>query len=101
MKPLPAKLMVLPFVGLAALALVCSPQPGALPPPAETDPEAKALAEPIPDILRALLKNRLAHEVANGRRSLLEAAALFGALNELPPEAKRADRVDSRVNIPV
>ncbi len=36
--------------------------------------------------LRSLAKRQLAREAAEGRRSLLEAAALFGELNRLPPE---------------
>jgi WD40 repeat protein len=39
--------------------------------------------------LRTLAKDLIAREVAAGRRPLLEAAALFGALNRLPP-AQRA-----------
>ncbi len=38
-------------------------------------------------VLRHLARQTLAREAAEGRRSLLEAAALFGALGRLPPEA--------------
>jgi hypothetical protein len=43
---------------------------------------------PLPGVvfLRCRAKELLAEEVAAGRRSLWEAAALFGALNRLPPE---------------
>ncbi len=46
-----------------------------------------ALAEGFPEAvgLRVLAKRLIAREVAEGRRPLAEAAALFAALNRLPP----------------
>ncbi len=49
-------------------------------------PESMAEGFPEAAALRVLAKRRLACEAAAGTRSLLEAAALFGELNRLPPE---------------
>jgi hypothetical protein len=102
MKRWPAKLVVLPVVGLAALAFVCRPQPGRRPPLPEIDPEAEALAEGLPEtaILRAIVKDQIAREVAAGRRALLEAAALFRELNKLPPAPAKPTRIDPFLGIP-
>ncbi len=57
--------------------------------PAEGVPaaEAGASAEDLPEdtALRMLARRRIAREAAEGRRSLAEAAALFGALNRRAP----------------
>src|SRR5262249_30190005 len=70
-----------------AVAVVCcprTPDPAEVPPPAE----AEVLAERVPEtaVLRVNAKKLIAREVVAGRRSLLEAAALFRELNRLPPE---------------
>jgi hypothetical protein len=50
---------------------------------------AVTMMKAVPDtiVLRIHAKLQIAHEVADGRRSLVEAAALFRELNRLPPEA--------------
>ena len=50
--------------------------------------------------MRILAKDLVAGEVAAGRRSLFEAAALFGALNRLPPEAMPLSLTDSKAGGP-
>jgi hypothetical protein len=50
--------------------------------------------------LRLVAKDRIARDAADGRVSLLEAAALFRELNKLPPAPARPTRVDSSLNIP-
>jgi hypothetical protein len=53
--------------------------------------------------VRILAKNRISRDVIVGRLSLVEAAALFGALNRLPPQAtplSLADRRGSPLRIP-
>jgi hypothetical protein len=65
----------------AALPIVfCHRAPGPDQPPEPSSPEASA---PAPDIvtLRLAAKEQIAREVAAGRQPLVEAAALFGALN--------------------
>jgi hypothetical protein len=79
-----------------ALALVyCPPAPE----PVAPDPVAAPPAATWPDFLAAAAaKDRLARDAAAGRRSLVEAAALFRALDgrrpaaALPPPADPADR---------
>jgi hypothetical protein len=100
MRRTPAKLLAVPSVVLVTALLVCRwPEPGGPPPPAEADPEAAA---PVPDIvpLRLRAKDALSREVAAGRRSLVEAAALFRELNRLPPEPTKPSRVDPFLTIP-
>jgi hypothetical protein len=77
------KLLALTLAGFLAFALLGRPPgPEAPPPPAGE-------AEPLPEIVasRLIAKGQIAEDVAAGRRSLVEAAALFGALNRLPPLA--------------
>src|SRR5262245_37262773 len=86
MKRWPAVILALTLSG--ALAVVFCPRvpgPDELIPPTETE----ALAEGFPETpaLRMLAKKLIALEAAAGRRSLVEAAALFRELNRLPPEA--------------
>ncbi len=52
--------------------------------PASAEWPSSGFPETVP--LRVLAKQLLAREAAEGRRSLLEAAALYGALNRIPPE---------------
>jgi hypothetical protein len=70
-----------------ALAVVLSPRPheaDELLLPSGTYTATASLPETV--ALRMIAKRLLAREAATGRRSLAEAAALFGALNRLPPE---------------
>lgn len=57
---------------------------------------SKADREPSVEILalRPLAKCCIAHDVIEGRFSLLEAAALFGALNRIPPHAPNPSLLD-------
>jgi hypothetical protein len=68
--------------GVAALALTRRPAAPDVPHPAEVGAAGDASREVQ---LRIFAKVLVADEVAAGRRSLPEAAALFAALNRLPP----------------
>ena len=59
-----------------------APEPGQVLEP----PSPAVVASSDTAILRLVAKRLIAREAADGRRSLVEAAALFGALNRLPPE---------------
>src|SRR5262245_32853045 len=72
-----------------------SPRPGTGPGPEES-PEARQEAV----ALRIFAKDLVASEVAAGRRSLFEAAALFGALNRVPPQASALSLMDSKAGGP-
>jgi hypothetical protein len=100
MRASPRKFLALTLAGFVAFALLGrTPGPEAPPPPAgEADPLPEGLA------LRLRAKQQLAREVVAGRRPLVEAAALFGALNRLPPaaaEPARADAYVSALRVPV
>jgi hypothetical protein len=104
MKLTPAKLSVAPVAVVLTALLVCRPpEPAAPPPPPEPDPEAAALAAPWPDVvpLRLVAKQLLARAVADGRRSLGEAAALFRELNRLPPARGQPPEIVTHVHIPM
>jgi hypothetical protein len=94
MKRWPHYMLALTLFG--ALAVVFGPQPTE---PTEWVPfaETEALAEGFPEtaVLRTQAKKLLAREVAEGRRSLVEAAALFGALNRLPPVTPELSCLDN------
>src|SRR5262245_31059139 len=65
----------------------------AVPPPAAGDAVDQTVEPSWPDVVqrRLLAKDLIAREAAAGKWSLVEAAALFGELNRLPPEgAERA-----------
>jgi hypothetical protein len=98
-----------PYIPLAltltvAVAVVCCPR---VPEPAEPDtfPQAEVFGALVPETmaLRIHVKHQIAREVAAGRRPLVEAAALFGALNRLPPESielSRLGRIDASLRLP-
>src|SRR5262245_21940807 len=98
-----------PYIPLAltltvATAVVCCPR---TPEPAEPDaaPEAEVFGALVPEAmaLRIHVKHQIAREVAAGRRALVEAAALFGALNRLPPESVEPpilDGIDASLRLP-
>src|SRR5262249_45611966 len=72
-----------------------SPRPGTGPRPEESlEARQEAVA------LRIFAKDLVAGEGAAGRRSLFEAAALFGALNRLPPQARALSLMDSKAGGP-
>jgi hypothetical protein len=100
MKLTPAKLSVVPVAVVLTALLVCRPPLPDLPP---EPPVSAALAEAAPDVvaLRLVAKLQIAREVADGRRTLWEAAALFRELNRLPPEPAKPTHVVSPVHIPV
>jgi hypothetical protein len=88
----------------AAGAVVCHPR---APEPDEPDtpPQAEVFRPLAPETtaLRIHVKHQIAREVAAGRRPLVEAAALFGALNRLPPESIEPpllDRIDASLRLP-
>jgi hypothetical protein len=78
----------------------CRRTPGPDGPPEPPSPE---LAAPAPDIvtLRLVVKGQLAREVADGRRTLWAAAALFRELNRLPPERGQPPEIVTPVHIPM
>ncbi len=92
MRMTPRMLAVLGVTLLGALTPVCTRHPAG---PDEPAPavmsELGSAGERLPDLvaLRLAAKNLIAREVVDGRRSLVETAALFGALNRLPPESPR------------
>jgi hypothetical protein len=105
MRLTPAQLLVVPPAAVLAALLVCRrPQP-VEPAPPEADPDAAALAAGWPEIvpLRLIVKGQLARDAADGRRRLVEVAALFRELNRLPPEVPEMppEWYDSSVPIPV
>jgi hypothetical protein len=69
--------------------------------PAEPLSPEMAAAAPDTVVLRLAAKEQIAREVADGRRTLWVAAALFRELNRLPPEPAKPSRIVSPVNIPV
>src|SRR5262245_54400538 len=73
-------LLVLALVGVVAFALVRRPR-------ANREAELIPADDPSCEVvqLRILAKCRLARDVADDRRPLLEAAALFRELDHLPP----------------
>jgi hypothetical protein len=96
MRRLPVKILGLAIVAaLLAIALGRSPPGPEEPPPPAADPQ-EAVRQPLPEtaLLRPVAKRRLAREVIAGRLSLWQAAAQFGALNRLPPEAAYLSRID-------
>jgi hypothetical protein len=76
------------FLALAVAVTVAAVFAPHSPEPVEPDnPSAiDALARPVPETmaLRVWAKYQIAHDVAAGRRGLLDAAALYGELNQLP-----------------
>ena len=74
----------------AALSLaIARPRPTALP----ADPRADRPADSDAVIARTLAKHFVATEVARGRLTVPEAAAVFGWLNRLPPPTDPAEHV--------
>jgi hypothetical protein len=88
---------------LTALLVCRPPEPAAPLPPPDADPEAAALAAPWPDVvpLRLVAKLQIARAVADGRRSLWEAAALFRELNRLPPARGKPPEIVTHAHIPM
>jgi hypothetical protein len=73
----PRTILVTALAGSLAV-VYCRPAPG----PVEYDPPAEPAAAAWPDRLAVYVaKDRMARDAAAGRRSLAEAAALFGALD--------------------
>src|SRR5262245_27751055 len=98
MKLSPPKFLAV-VLAVAVLAVVFQPSPE---PDAPADLLATGtLAEGWPETaaLRVVAKRLVVREAAAGRWSLFEAAALFDALNRLPPEVVPA-RFDNFLNLP-
>jgi len=98
MRSLPYKFLAV-ALAIALPVAFCRRAPGPDQPPEPPGPE---MAAPAADTvaLRIVAKDQLAREVADGRRSLWVAAALFGELNRLPPEPDRPAWINSSVSIP-
>jgi hypothetical protein len=90
-----------PFIPLAValtaavVVAFCPHRPESAESPLLAEPEVVLEGFPEAVILRDLAKKRIAREVADGRRSLVEAAALFGALNRHPPQVPPLDLLDT------
>jgi hypothetical protein len=92
-----AKFLVLAVVTLAAGSMTVilgqSPSESGQPlQPLSAESEAPALCEVV--ALRATAKDYIIRDVIACRRSLIQAAALFGALNRVPPQSPRLSRAD-------
>ena len=72
-------------LALGALAAAASTLPRRPPEPPPAEAEATATAWIETATLRAIAKDRITAEVMAGRLTLLQAAALFGELNRVPP----------------
>src|SRR5262245_10702826 len=85
-----AQLVTILALALALGSLVNAvnklPRKPARPRPAETEEAAASLLETF--TLRGIAKRRITGDAAAGRLSLLQAAALFGALNRVPPASQ-------------
>jgi hypothetical protein len=81
------KLLAIPLAAGLALAVGGLRHCPSEPPPVIAVPDDSRLADPYPETvpLRVFAKRLIADDVAAGRRSLVEAAAMFGVLNRLPP----------------
>jgi hypothetical protein len=98
-----------PSPQVLALALAAGALPLALSRcrlPEDTPPPPSDTIEQVEDgysevqALRLVAKDRIARDTADGRLSLLQAAALFRELNKLPPAPAQPTRVDSSLDIP-
>ena len=81
---------------IGALTVVLCRRPPEPDPPAEYSRDAATEAV----VLRAAAKGLLALDVAAGRRTLFEAAALFRELDRLPPEPDPPPGFDPTLRIP-
>jgi hypothetical protein len=86
----PIRLLALSVLSLSATSLTiifgqCPPEPEEPVSPLVYEVEGPSLSQLI--ALRIVAKSRITRDVIAGRLSLVAAAALFGALNRLPPQA--------------
>jgi hypothetical protein len=97
MRVSPHKFLAVALAG-GVLAAFCRPLPEPEGPPITRG--AEDVGAGFPDIvpLRIEAKRLIARDAAGGRRTLVEAAALFGALNRLPPPAARLPDYDPDVS---
>jgi hypothetical protein len=86
--------------GALPLALSRCRLPEDLPPPPSDTIEQVEEGYSEAQALRLVAKDRIAHDTAAGRLSLLQAAALFRELNRLSPAPAQPTRVDSSLGIP-
>jgi hypothetical protein len=98
MRAAPRKFLAV-AIAVALPVVYCRHPAGPDGPPEPPSPE---LAAPAPETvpLRLVVKGQLAREVADGRRTLWVAAALFRELNKLPPEPAQPTRIDPFLSIP-
>src|SRR5262245_56953118 len=96
------KLLILALAAvLLALTLRrCPPGPGEPTPPPHDPHQTDQPGVPEAFVLRSMAKRQGARQVGAGRLSLLQAAALFGALNSLPPQAPELSKIDPHVRPP-
>jgi hypothetical protein len=96
-----AKLMVLAVLSLTAGSLVvlfdASPSETDEPPrPVVSEADMEPVTEAL--VLRILAKFHIARSVIEGRFSLVQSAALFGALNQIPPQSLELSLLDSQTS---
>jgi hypothetical protein len=94
----PLILLTLALAGsVAAVVGRRAAEPDQPDPPLWTDVAQESVPEVV--ILRILAKRHIALETAAGKRSLVQAAALYRVLNELPPALPPADHpcLDGRI----
>ncbi len=100
------KPLVLAVVALGAATLIfilspCLPDADEPFQPLSSEAQGQALPEILP--LRIGAKHQIVGDVIAGRLTLVQAAALFGALNQLPPESMQpslSDLCPSRLRFP-
>jgi hypothetical protein len=100
MRAAPRKFLAAALTGSLAVVFIRCPTN---PVEQAVDQVDEALAEGLPEtaMLRLVVKGQLAREVADGRRSLGEAAALFRELNRLPPQRGQPPEIVTPVHIPM
>ena len=84
MKAVPYKFLAV-LIAVALPVAFCRRAPGPDAPPGPARIEVLEEGQPETAALRVIAKEQIARAAAAGRRSLVESAALFGALNRLPP----------------
>jgi hypothetical protein len=99
--PSPQFLALALAAGALPLALSRCRLPEDLPPPPSDTIEQVEEGYSEAQALRLVAKDRIARDTADGRVSLLEAAALFRELNRLPPARGKPPEIVTRVHIPM
>jgi hypothetical protein len=99
MNPQTVKLLILAVLTLGVGFLTvhlgpCPPEPDGPLQPLSSEAERQVLPEIL--VLRLAAKGQIARDVIAGRLPLVQSAALFGALNRLPPESAKPSLLSLR-----